>query len=441
MYKTVGMVSLGCAKNQVDAEVMLGLLKQEGLEVVSDPAQAEVIIINTCGFIGPAKEESIQAILEHSPYKQEGICKALIVTGCLAERYAKELKAEMPEVDAVIGTANYTGILQILTDVAQGRPGQHYTGDINKALMEDMPRVISTGGRTAYLKIAEGCDNHCSYCIIPKLRGSFRSRDMHGLVREAQILVDQGIKELIIIAQDITRYGQDLSNTGLEDLLRALCKIEDLRWIRLLYCYPDRITDELLDLMATEKKILHYLDIPIQHIHPGILDAMNRTTHPDDLRILLCKIRDRLPDVVLRTSLIAGFPGETEEEFEALLAFVGEGYFNHLGVFAYSQEEDTPASQMPEQVPEDVKESRRLALLSAQKRHAKRFRKERIGQSCQVLLEGSESAQVAYGRSYGEAPGVDGWVYVHSTVPLKTGDFVAVKVTKAYEYDILGELI
>lgn len=439
MYNTVGMVSLGCAKNQVDAEVMLGLLKREGLTVVQDPAQAEVILINTCGFIGPAKEESIQAILEHAPYKEHGICKALVVTGCLAERYAKELQAEMPEVDAVVGTANYTGIFSVLREVSAGAR-RHYIGDVDRKLVEDLPRVISTGTRTAYLKIAEGCDNHCSYCIIPALRGAYRSRSMVGLVQEAHHLAEQGIRELIIIAQDITRYGQDLKGEHLTALLKALIPVEGLHWLRLLYCYPDRIDDALLDLMAAERKILPYLDIPIQHMHPRILKAMNRSAGPETVTRLLERIHARMPEAVLRTSLIAGFPGETEAEFQVLLDFVGQGWFDHVGVFVYSSEEDTPAADLPDQIPEALKEERREKLLAAQRNVSKAKRRARLGQTCQVLLEGREGTALYYGRSYGEAPGVDGLVYVFSETPLTIGTFVPVKLTKAYEYDLLGEL-
>jgi ribosomal protein S12 methylthiotransferase len=434
------MVSLGCAKNQVDAEVMLGLLSQKGYEIVNESARADIIIVNTCGFIGPAKEESINAILEQGLYKKTGSCKALIVTGCLGERYSEELLKEIPEVDAVAGTGNYARIIEILDEINKGEH-RAYLGHIDDSLDDGLPRIISTDGPVAYLKIAEGCDNHCTYCIIPKLRGKFRSRSVASLVEEANGLVKQGIRELIVIAQDITRYGLDSKGEyNLVTLLKELCKIPDLQWIRLMYCYPDRITEELIDLIAGEEKICSYLDIPIQHIHQGILSRMNRISNSRQIRDLLKTLRDRVPGIIIRTSLIVGFPGEGEAEFQELMDFVEEGHFNHIGVFSYSQEEGTKAAEFSGQVDESVKEERRARLMSMQKKVSKRLMKARVGQTCEVLIEGMEAEGLYYGRSYGEAPEVDGLIYVQSSAPLETGKFVNTVITKAYDYDLLGEV-
>jgi ribosomal protein S12 methylthiotransferase len=436
----VGIVSLGCAKNQVDAEVMLGLLSQKGYEIVNESADADIILVNTCGFIGPAKEESINAILEQGQYKKKGSCKALIVTGCLGERYSSELIEEIPEVDAVVGTGNYAKIIEILDNIKAGSRNT-WLGHIDDPLDDSLPRIVSTGNRTAYLKIAEGCDNHCTYCIIPKLRGRFRSRNVESLLKEAEELVNSGIREIIVIAQDITRYGQDSKGGyNLVTLLKELCRIPDLKWIRLMYCYPDRITDELIELIAREDKICKYLDIPIQHINQGILSKMNRISNSKQIRDLLSKLRQRIPDIIIRTSLIVGFPGEGEAEMQELIDFVEEGHFNHIGVFPYSQEEGTRAASFPNQVEESVKEERRNQLMSTQKKISKRLMKARVGEKCEVLIEGRESEDLYYGRSYGEAPEVDGLIYVYSKDPLQTGDFVNITITKAYEYDLLGEV-
>ena len=440
MHNKVGMVSLGCAKNQVDAEVMLGLLKQHGYEIVNKSEDADIILVNTCGFIGPAKEESIRAILEQAKYKEAGSCRTLIVTGCLGQRYSDELINEIPEIDAVVGTGNYTQIIQVLDEVKLGKKNTYVASP--SFLEEDlMPRLISTDGSSAYLKIAEGCDNWCSYCIIPKLRGRYRSRSVASVADEARLLVSQGARELILIAQDVSRYGEDSGGKfNLVMLLKELCKIPELKWIRLMYCYPDRITDELIDLIAEEDKICKYLDIPIQHINQRILTRMNRISDSSQIRELLAKLKERIPGIVLRTSLIVGFPGEGEAEFQELMDFVREGHFQHLGVFPYSREEGTKAANYPDQIDEDVKTERRDRLMAVQKKVSKRFRRARIGQVCDVLIEGMESKDVYYGRSYGEAPEVDGLVYLYSTEPLKTGSFVKAAITKAYDYDLLGEV-
>jgi ribosomal protein S12 methylthiotransferase len=437
--KKIGMVSLGCAKNQVDAEVMLGLLSQQGYEVVNQSQEADIIIINTCGFIGPAKEESVQAILEQTKYKQQGSCKTLIVTGCLGQRYSEELMEEIPEIDAVVGTGNYSKIVYILNEVNEGQH-RSYLGNLSSAEEDGLPRMVSTNGTTAYLKIAEGCDNCCSYCIIPKLRGRFRSRPISSLLREAETLVKNGTRELVVIAQDVSRYGQDSNGEfNLVSLLKELIGIEDLKRIRLMYCYPDRISDELINLMASEDKICKYLDIPIQHINQKILSKMNRISDSEQIRALLNTLKEKIPDIILRTSLIVGFPGEGEAEFQELMDFVAEGHFQHLGVFSYSREEGTPAANYPNQVDDLVKDKRRNALMSIQRKVSKRLRRARQGQVCEVLIEGMESEGLYYGRSYGEAPEVDGLVYITSSIPIKTGAFVGVKITKAFDYDLLGE--
>lgn len=434
------MVSLGCAKNQVDAEVMLGLLSQNGYKIVNESAEADIILVNTCGFIGSAKEESINAILEQAQYKKTGRCKALIVTGCLGERYKDELMQEIPEIDAVVGTGNYTKIVDVLNEITAGKHGSYY-GNIDMPMGEVLPRIISTNGPTAYLKIAEGCDNYCTYCIIPQLRGKFRSKPISSVIQEATDLVNKGIREFIIIAQDITRYGQESKGSfNLVSLLKELCKIPDLKWIRLMYCYPDRITEELINLIAQEDKICCYMDIPIQHINQQILLKMNRASGSNNIRILLKTIRERIPQIIIRTSLIVGFPGEGEEEFNELVSFVQEGYFNHIGVFPYSQEEGTKAAAFINQVDDVIKEERRNQIMSVQKKVSKRLNKAKVGQIFEVLIEGLESKDLYYGRSYGEAPGIDGLVYVYSVEPLKVGDFVDTIITKSYEYDLLGEV-
>lgn len=439
MRNKVGMVSLGCVKNQVDAEVMLGLLNQHGYQIVNTSEEADIIIINTCGFIGPAKEESINAILEQAQYKKSDNRKLLVVTGCLSQRYSNELLKEMPEVDAVVGTGSYSRIVEILNEIKEGQQ-KSYLGNLSAREQEGLPRLLTTNGPSAYLKIAEGCDNCCSYCIIPKIRGRYRSRSIASVVREAEELVRSGIRELIVVAQDVTRYGQDSSGEyNLVMLLDKLCRIQDLKWIRLMYCYPDRISDELMDLMAKEEKICNYLDIPIQHINQRILSRMNRISDSDQIRRLLRTLKERIPNVSLRTSLITGFPGEGEEEFRELMEFVEEGHFQHLGVFSYSQEEGTPAASFPDQVEEAVKEERRHRLLALQARVSRRIKRARRGEICDVLVEGSDSNGLYFGRSHAEAPEIDGLIYFSSKSALQTGTFVRAVITKAFDYDLLGE--
>lgn len=436
----VGMISLGCDKNRVDSEVMLGLLLRAGHSIVNRPEEADVIIVNTCGFIDPAKEESVETILEQAQYKKMGKCRLLIVTGCLAQRYSKEIINEIPEVDAVIGTGRFTEILDVINRCESKHERLVAVDNPRFPDINGIPRVLTTPSYTAYLKISEGCSNRCTYCVIPQLRGPHVSRPMDHVLEEAQLLVDRGVKEIILVGQDLTRYGQDLKgDVSLVKLIKELVKIPGLVWVRLLYCYPDRVTDELIDAIAQEEKVCNYIDIPIQHIHPEILRKMNRPADPEQIKSLLAKLRKRIPDIIIRTSLIVGFPGEGNAEFQELLDFVKEYQFNRVGVFPYSKEEGTPAARLPGQVDERTKEARRDALMSIQQKISKRLNRQRVGQICKVLIEGTSSEGVYFGRSYGEAPEIDGQVFVISDRPLKAGDFVNVKITKAYEYDLLGE--
>lgn len=434
-------VSLGCDKNLVDSEEMLGVLTRDGFEIVDDETQAEVIIVNTCCFINDAKEESVETILEMAEYKKEGTCKVLIVTGCMAQRYKNEIIEEIPEVDAVLGTTSYGDILKAVKEALEGKHYQEFK-DIDY-LPEDMGgRVLTTGGHFGYLKIAEGCDKHCTYCIIPRLRGRFRSVPMERLLRQAQDMAQQGVKELILVAQETTVYGTDLyGKKSLHLLLKELCKIKGIRWIRVLYCYPEEIYDELIQTMKEEKKICHYLDLPIQHASDRILKRMGRRTTKAELVEIIEKLRNEIPDIVLRTTLITGFPGETEEDHEELMEFVNEMEFDRLGVFTYSAEEDTPAASMENQIPQEVKEERRDAVMELQQEISYDKGSDRIGQELLVMIEGKVSGESAYiGRTYGDAPKVDGYIFVQTGELLMTGDFARVRVTGALEYDLIGEL-
>lgn len=434
-------VSLGCDKNLVDSEDMLGVLTRAGHEIVDDENEAEAIIINTCCFIHDAKEESVETILEMAEYKKAGTCKVLIVTGCMAQRYKQEIIEEIPEVDAVLGTTSYGEILKAVEEAVAGRHYQKYR-DIDYLVPDQGKRVLTTGGHFAYLKIAEGCDKHCTYCIIPKLRGKFRSVPMERLVRQAEDLAAQGVKELILVAQETTLYGKDLyGEKSLHRLLKELCKIKGIRWIRILYCYPEEIYDELIQTMKEEPKICHYLDLPIQHASDAVLKRMGRRTTRKELTEKVQKLRKEIPDIVLRTTLITGFPGETEEDHETLMEFVNEMEFDRLGVFTYSVEEDTPAASMEGQIPEEVKEERRDALMELQQEVSYDKGTERIGQELLVMIEGKVSGESAYiARTYGDAPKVDGYIFVQTGELLVTGDFAKVRVTGAMEYDLIGVL-
>ena len=434
-------VSLGCDKNLVDSEDMLGVLTRAGHEIVDDENEAEAIIINTCCFIHDAKEESVETILEMAEYKKAGTCKALIVTGCMAQRYKQEIIEEIPEVDAVLGTTSYGEILKAVEEAVAGRHYQEYK-DIDYLVPDQGKRVLTTGGHFAYLKIAEGCDKHCTYCIIPKLRGKFRSVPMERLIRQAEELAEQGVKELILVAQETTLYGKDLyGEKSLHRLLKELCKVKGIRWIRILYCYPEEIYDELIQTMKEEPKICHYLDLPIQHASDAVLKRMGRRTTRKELTEKVQKLREEIPDIVLRTTLITGFPGETEEDHETLMEFVDEMEFDRLGVFTYSAEEDTPAASMEGQIPEEVKEERRDALMELQQEVSYDKGTERIGQELLVMIEGKVSGESAYiARTYGDAPKVDGYIFVQTGELLVTGDFARVRVTGAMEYDLIGVL-
>lgn len=434
-------ISLGCDKNLVDSEEMLGMLAADGHQIVDDEDEAEVIIVNTCCFIGDAKEESVNTILEMAEKKKAGTCKVLIVTGCMAQRYKKEISEEIPEVDAILGTTSYGDIIKAVKEAEAGRHFEEYKS-IDFLPNISGKRMLTTGGHFAYLKIAEGCDKHCTYCIIPKLRGSYRSVPMEQLVKEAQSLAEQGVKELILVAQETTLYGKDLyGKKSLHVLLKELCKIKGIRWIRILYCYPEEITDELIDAIAAEPKVCNYLDIPIQHASDNVLKRMGRRTDQAELRAIIGKLREKIPDICLRTTLISGFPGETQEDFEELYRFVNEMEFDRLGVFPYSQEEDTPAATMEDQVPQEVKEFRRDELMELQQAIAFDKAEDMVGHILTVMIEGKVADEETYvARTYRDAPNVDGYLFVNTSANLMTGDFVKVLVTGSNEYDLIGEI-
>ena len=435
-------ISLGCDKNLVDTEVMLGLLASRGYEMTDDETEADIIVINTCCFIHDAKEESIQNILEMAEYKKEGKVKALIVTGCLAERYRQEILDEIPEVDEVLGTTAYDRILDAV-DAALAGEHSVMLADIDALPLPDTKRLVTTGGHFAYLKIAEGCDKHCTYCIIPKIRGNYRSVPMERLIREAEELAAQGVKELILVAQETTLYGKDLyGDKSLHLLVRELCRISGLQWIRILYCYPEEITDELIQVMKEEKKVCHYLDLPIQHASDAVLKRMGRRTTKQELIEIIGKLRREIPDICLRTTLITGFPGETEEQHEELIEFVDEMEFDRLGVFTYSPEEDTPAEKMPDQIDEEVKEERQAELMELQQEIAFDNAERMVGREVLVMIEGKVADENAYvGRTYRDAPNVDGLIFINTDEELLSGDFARVKVTGALDYDLIGELL
>lgn len=435
-------ISLGCDKNLVDTEVMLGLLASRGHEMTDDEADAEVIIINTCCFIHDAKEESIQNILEMAEYKKKGQLKALLVTGCLAQRYRQEILDEIPEVDAVLGTTAYDQILEALDTALAGKP-EVRLADLQALPAVETKRLVTTGGHYAYLKIAEGCDKRCTYCIIPRIRGSFRSVPVERLIKEAEELAGQGVKELILVAQETTLYGQDIyGEKKLPQLLRKLCAIQGLRWIRLLYCYPEEITDELIQVMKEEPKICHYLDMPIQHANDRILKRMGRRTSKQELTDMVEKLRREIPDICLRTTLITGFPGETQEEHEELVDFVDKMEFDRLGVFTYSPEEETPAADMPDQIEEEIKQQRQAEIMELQQEIAFANAEDMVGREVVVMIEGRVADENAYvGRTYRDAPGVDGMIFVETGELLLSGDFARVKVTGALEYDLIGGLV
>lgn len=440
--KKILFISLGCDKNLVDSEVMLGILADRGFEMTDTEDDADIIIINTCCFINDAKEESINTILEMAEYKKTGPCKALIVTGCLAQRYKQEIVDEIPEVDAVIGTSKYD---EIFDAVDQALKGSHFldVDDLNRLPSVPGKRILTTGGHYAHLKIAEGCDKHCTYCIIPKIRGNYRSVPMEQLLAEAASLAEQGVKELILVAQETTLYGVDLyGKKSLHILLQELAKIKGIRWIRILYCYPEEIYPELIETIKNEKKVCHYLDMPIQHASDAILKRMGRRTTKVQLKETVSLLRKEIPDIVLRTTLIAGFPGETQEQHEELMEFVDEMEFERLGVFAYSPEENTPAASMPDQIPEEIKEERRDAILELQQEIAFDKAADMVGRTLYAMIEGKVADEPAYvARTYADSPDIDGYVFVNTSEMLMSGDFVKVKITGSAEYDLIGELV
>lgn len=435
-------ISLGCDKNLVDTEVMLGMLASRGYQMIDDETEADIIVVNTCCFIHDAKEESINTILQMAEYKTNGKLKALIVTGCLAQRYQKEIVEEIPEVDAVLGTASYDRILDAVDEALEGHV-DIVMNDINKIPAVDTKRLVTTGGHFAYLKIAEGCDKHCTYCIIPKIRGNFRSVPMETVLKEAEQLVEQGVKELILVAQETTVYGKDLyGEKTLPKLLHELCKIPMLRWVRILYCYPEEITDELIQAIKEEDKVCKYLDLPIQHANNEILKKMGRRTSKEELIEIITKLRTEIPDMTIRTTLITGFPGETKEQHEELMDFVDQMEFDRLGVFTYSPEEDTPAAVMPDQIPEEVKEERQAGLMELQQEIAFDLADDMVGKEVLVMIEGKVADENAYvGRTYKDAPNVDGLIFINTEEELMSGDFVRARVTGALEYDLIGEII
>lgn len=445
----IGVVSLGCPKNLVDSETMLGLIHEENYEITNDPSEAEIIIVNTCGFIESAKEESINTILQMAEYKKSGSCKYIIVTGCLSQRYAEELFNELPEADAIAGVEVYDEIGSIIKRVMNGerfimlersKPDVIYT---SKETF--LPRILTTPSYTAYLKIAEGCDNCCSYCAIPKIRGPYRSKPMEQVLKEAKALADNGVKELIVVAQDTTRYGEDLPGGKLllADLLKELNKIESLKWIRVMYCYPNNFTDELIETFASLDKVCKYVDLPLQHASNRLLASMNRYDTREEVETLLAKLRKRIPGIVIRTTFIVGFPGETDADFEELKEFVEQQRFENAGVFAYSQEEGTVAGAMPNQIPDEIKQERYHELMALQAQISEEIHKDTEGQTIEVLVEGIEEdgSGLHYGRSYREAPDIDGLVFIENPGDIKPGCFVKVNILQGFTYESVGERI
>ncbi|WP_374215767.1 30S ribosomal protein S12 methylthiotransferase RimO [Trichlorobacter ammonificans] len=437
------MVSLGCPKNLVDAEVMLGVLANQGYEITTEEKDADIIIVNTCSFIKEAREESVEAILDLADRKHDGRCHTLIVAGCLPQRYQEELAAELPEVDIFIGTGDYPRVAEILAEKAEAAGQIKYVGDPNYIFDETLPRLNSSPGWYAYLKIGEGCSNCCTYCAIPSIRGAYRSRPQEALLAEARRLVAGGVRELILVSQDTTKYGTDLTdNSSLSGLIRALATIEELRWIRVLYAYPDGIDDELIELLKTEPKLCKYLDIPIQHISTPVLQRMNRRSTEEQIRTLIARLRSEIPGITLRTSLIVGFPGETMEDFTELLRFVEQSRFDRLGVFCYSKEEGTPAAEMPDQVSERVKRERHRKLMKAQGRVSFRSNRALVGTVEQVIVEGysEETELLLKGRTSRQAPDIDGQVYI-TAGQANVGDIVPCRITDSSDYDLVAEMM
>ncbi len=443
MNYLVSFVSLGCDKNLVDSEHMLGLLNQGGFTLTGEEQKADVIVVNTCCFIEDAKKESIENILEVARYKEEGSCKALIVTGCMAQRYKQEILDEIEEVDAVVGTTSYDKIVEIANEILEQKGLRTQNFDlIDREMLDEMPRILTTAGYFAYVKISEGCDKRCTYCIIPKLRGKYRSRKMDKIKAEVERLAQDGVSEIILVAQDTTEYGRDLEDASLAKLLRELSTVEGIEWIRVLYCYPESITDELIEEIKNNPKVCKYLDIPIQHASNHVLKRMARRSSLEQLKERLGKLRTEVPQIALRTTLIVGFPGESEEDFNILYDFVKEMRFDRLGVFTYSQEEGTPAAQFEDQIDEKVKVKRRDAIMALQHGISKELTASKVGQVMKVLIEGKITDEDVYiGRTYQDAPDIDGEVFVEYEGELISGDFVDVRITAANDYDLIGEIV
>lgn len=437
----IGMVSLGCPKNLVDSEVMLGLIREKQLEITNDPAEADLIIVNTCGFIESAKEESINTVLQMAEYKQKGSCKYLVMTGCLGQRYADELFESMPEVDAIVGTDSFTDIGWVIDQVLAGKRLKHLQ-KLESKNVAIPPRMLTTPTYMAYLKIAEGCDNCCSYCIIPQLRGPYTSRPYDEVMAEAKALADSGIKELIVVAQDTTLYGKD--TTGkllLPQLLRDLNALEGIEWIRVMYLYPNNFTDELIEAFATLDKVCKYIDIPLQHASDRLLSSMNRYDTRAQVEELLAKLRTRIPGITIRTTFIVGFPGETDEDFAELLDFVEKQRFENAGVFQYSQEEGTVAGAMENQIAPEIKENRYHELMALQAGISEDIHREREEAELEVLVEGFDEDNLAYGRSTHEAPDIDGTIFIENAEGLKVGDMVRVRILQGFTYEMVAERI
>lgn len=436
-------VSLGCDKNLVDTENMLGILKNKGFEFTDDEWEADIIAINTCCFIGDAKQESINTILEMAEHKKDARCKVLVVAGCLAHRYQDEIIKEIPEVDAFVGTSSYDKIADMINSVLEEKGISNFVEDANRMPMVEADRIVTTPGYYEYLKIAEGCDKHCTYCVIPKVRGSFRSFPIEYLVNQTKKLVEGGVKEIILVAQETTLYGVDLyGKKSLPKLLHNLGLIEGLEWIRILYCYPEEINDELIEAIKNEPKVCHYLDMPIQHASDNILKRMGRRTSKQELTDIVAKLRREIPDIALRTTLITGFPGETDVDHEEVMQLIDECEFDRLGVFTYSREEDTVAAQMPDQIDEEIKEKYRDELMQLQQEISADRSAAMIGRIVRVMIEGFIPEDNTYvGRSYKDAPNVDGLVFVECDRELMSGDFIDVKITGSTEYDLIGTIV
>lgn len=438
--KKIGFVSLGCAKNLTDTETMLGILDEAGYIITADPSEAEIIVVNTCGFIDSAKEESINTLLEMAQYKEDR-CELLVAAGCLAQRYSEDIAEQLPEVDIIIGTSDYGSIASMLDEYYKKGEKQTLVGDPNRVVSDKLPRIRSTPSYTAYLKIADGCDNHCTYCIIPKLRGKFHSRDEESILAEARSMAQEGVKELILVAQDTAYYGVDSGEHRLPDLINKLSAVEGIEWIRLQYCYPENITDELVREIASNPKVVKYLDMPLQHVSDNVLKKMGRRSRNEEIKELVTKLRKAIPGLVIRTSLIVGFPGETEEDFEELLGFIGEYRLNKVGVFTYSPEEGTPACNYDNQIDEEVALERRGRLMELQQSVSQSLNSESVGSVVSVIIEGYDEDEFCYvGRTSTDTPEVDGIAYVYSETELEAGQIVNATVVDYDEYDVICKL-